>query len=446
MGKSIFSYECTNCKYHTPKWLGCCPKCNNWNCLVENQPVLNTSKNQATQPTIMKSLHAISPNKKGRMHSGINEWDRVLGNGIMPASLSIVTGDPGIGKSTLLLQISNALARNYRVYYFSTEESLEQVTIRTQRLQCIEKNLLFSDTSDLHSIVTTIAKDKPDLVVIDSIQSCNVTGKGSTPGNMQQLRETTAILMRLSKEQGVTVIVSGHITKEGTIAGPKLLEHMVDTVLYLKGEDRWQTRVLRSVKNRFGATNELGFFTMNNKGLEPVPNINKILLRDFSLAPGSVLVSTMEGTRPLLLELQALTVISKLAMPQRVIAGIDHKQVILIAAILEKYLQVKFSTHDIFFKISGAFKIKGSESDLGIAIALLSSYFQKSLSKKYVILGEISLTGQIKPVNHTHVFMEESKKFGITEFLIAYDQNLQKGSGNIWRFSHVLELLSLFPQ
>jgi DNA repair protein RadA/Sms len=252
--------------------------------------------------------------------------------------------------------------------------------------------------------------------------------------------------MRLSKENNITVIITGHITKEGIIAGPKTLEHMVDAVFYLQGEDRWQTRMLRAVKNRFGAINELGFFNMEQNGLQEVPNINAHLISEISHAPGSSLISIMEGSRPILLELQALTNASKLAMPQRVVSGLDPKQVILIAAILEKYVKIKLSMHDIFFKVSGGFKIKGSESDLGTAFALLSSYFQEPLPEKSIALGEISLTGQIKPINNIGHLIKEAEKFGITTVLIAKNQTIEKTSCVIKRFSNVYELLSLFGQ
>jgi DNA repair protein RadA/Sms len=252
--------------------------------------------------------------------------------------------------------------------------------------------------------------------------------------------------MRLAKENDITVIVTGHITKEGTIAGPKTLEHMVDAVFYLQGEDRWQTRVLRSVKNRFGTINELGFFEMQAHGLEEVPNINEQLLREISHCPGSVLISVVEGSRPLLLELQALTIESKLGIPQRVVSGLDQKQVVLIAAILEKYLHIKLSTQDIFFKVSGGLKIKESSTDLGIALALLSSYFQQPLPKKSIALGEISLTGQIKPINQINVFIKEAEKFGIEQLLVAGHQKTDATACHVVRFNTVYELLKLFSE
>jgi len=445
MSKTKLSYQCKNCNYNAIKWLGCCPKCQQWETFEEVQPTQSafTKKTKQVENSLV-NLNSVTTKHKTRMMSGISEWDRVVGNGIMPSSLLILTGDPGIGKSTLLLQISNNLAQNYTVFYFSSEESLQQVKNRAERLECINKNLLFSDQADLQAIVQIAQQKKPDLLIIDSIQNCYTSDSKSIPGSISQLRESAFLLMRLAKENDIATIVSGHITKEGNIAGPKTLEHMVDGVFYLQGEDRWQTRVLRSVKNRFGTINELGFFQMEQNGLQEVPNINKHLIEQVSHSPGSALVSFIEGSRPLLLELQALTIVSKLPMPQRIISGIDHKQVVLIAAILEKYLKIKLSTHDIFFKVGGGFKIKGSSSDLGIALALLSSYFQQNLPPKSLALGEISLTGQIKPINQVTMHIKEAAKFGLEQIFVAHNQNLEKSSCSIKKFSNVYELLTLF--
>ena len=447
MVKTKTSYSCTSCTYKAVKWMGCCPECNEWNTFVETtitSAPLSKAASSSGQVALMTPLRETPGKPKERMFSGIEEWDRVLGGGIMPHSLIILTGDPGIGKSTLLLQISNRLAEQYTVFYFSTEESLQQVHQRAQRLGTIHDKLLFSDQADLQTIVATAQAEKPDVVIIDSIQNCYTNNAQSLPGSVGQLRESTFHLMRLAKEAGITVIVSGHITKEGNIAGPKTLEHMVDAVFYLQGEERWQTRVLRSVKNRFGTINELGFFQMGEQGLEQVPNINEHLISEFSYAPGSALTSIIEGSRPLLLELQALTIESKIGIPQRVVSGVDHKQVVFIAAILEKYLQVRLSAHDIFFKISGGFKVKESAADLGIALALLSSYFQQPLPEKTIVLGEISLTGQIKPINQINSFIREAEKFGIKQLLVARNQKLEKTTCKIRSFTNVYELLTLF--
>ncbi len=449
MNKTKTSFKCSNCSYTTIKWMGCCPECKEWDSLIENliQAQNGPSKiYHGTTPAQLVSLASIDTQEQPRVLSGIGEWDRVVGGGLVPGSLIVITGDPGIGKSTLLLQVAYEIAKTKRVFYFSTEESLQQLKGRATRLKTIDNTLLFSDAAELNSIVASAQQEKPDLVVIDSIQNCYINDAHTLPGSVGQLREAAFQLMRLSKEHNITVIITGHITKEGIIAGPKTLEHMVDAVFYLQGEDRWQTRMLRAVKNRFGAINELGFFCMEQNGLQEMPNINAHLISEISHAPGSALVSIMEGSRPLLLELQALTNASKLAMPQRVVSGLDHKQVILIAAILEKYVKIKLSMQDIFFKVSGGFKIKGSESDLGIAFALLSSYFQEPLPEKSIALGEISLTGQIKPINNIGQLVKEAEKFGITTLLIAKNQTIEKTSCTVKRFHNVYELLTLFGQ
>lgn len=451
MAKQKVYFECVECTHKSVKWLGCCPECKQWNSFEEITPSATLLQGHFAATQSGKSLSMVNLNNvtytlKKRLLTHISEWDRVMGGGIMPSSLIVLTGDPGIGKSTLLLQISHNLAQEYRVFYFSTEESLQQVKQRAQRLSCIENNLLFSDQADLISIIQTSQTEKPDVVIIDSIQNCFISGTQTIPGSVAQLRESTFQLMRLAKEYDITVIITGHITKEGVIAGPKTLEHMVDAVFYLQGEDRWHSRVLRAVKNRFGTINELGFFEMKEDGMTEVPNINEHLISEVSHSPGSSLVSIIEGSRPLLLELQALTIQSKIGIPQRVVSGLDHKQVVLIAAILEKYLHIKLSMHDIFFKVSGGFKIKESGTDLGIALALLSSYFQQPLPERSIALGEISLTGQIKPINHISTFVREAQKFGIKKLMLAKSQKMETTSLPMQRFSNVYELLSLFSE
>ncbi len=443
MAKTTISYACSSCNYISVKWLGCCPDCSEWNTFDEQEKTKTKSPSIIAASTL-HSLNDISLENQPRIMSGIDEWDRVLGGGIMPSSLLVLTGDPGIGKSTLLLQVCNALAQKNNIFYFSTEESIHQVKQRALRLGCNSELLRFSDNPDLGAITSTAEQHQPSAIIIDSIQSCFIPGSQSLPGSVGQLREAIFQLMRLAKEKGITVIITGHITKEGIIAGPKTLEHMVDGVFYLQGEDQWNTRILRAVKNRFGAINEIGFFEMGEHGLQEVSNINAHLLDDISHESGASLISIMEGSRPLLLEIQALTIQSKLAMPQRVVSGIDHKQVILIAAILEKYLHIKLSTHDVFCKVSGGFKIKGSSCDLGIALALLSSYFQQPLPEKTIALGEISLTGNIKPVNQINLLVREAEKFQIKQLLVAKQQKIEKTTCAIKTFHHVYELLTLF--
>lgn len=447
MAKATVNYSCSACNYASVKWLGCCPECSEWHSFEQVKTVekqLGKTDFSSATPIRLTNLSQVITPSEQRILSDITEWDQVVGGGIMPSSLLVLTGDPGIGKSTLLLQVCNNIAKKHPVFFFSTEESLHQIKQRADRLDCNAPHFFFSDTADLSTIIATARKEKPTLMVIDSIQNCFIPGAQSLPGSVGQLREATFQLMRLAKEDAISIIITGHITKEGVIAGPKTLEHMVDGVFYLQGEDRWHTRILRAVKNRFGTINELGFFEMKEQGLTQVQNINAHLLEEFSNQPGSVLISIIEGSRPLLIELQALTIQSKLSMPQRVISGLDHKQVMLIAAILEKYLKIKLSMHDIFFKVSGGFKIKGSSIDLGIALSLLSSYFQQSITEKTIALGELSLTGQIKPINHINLLMREAEKFNIAHVYVAKKQKINTVPIDIHSFSHVYELLKLF--
>lgn len=441
--KQKIVFHCTNCDYRPPRWVGNCSACNEWGSIVELKPQ-EVSSNKLSTAITLKHLDELSFDSQIRMLSGISEWDRVVGGGIMPGSYLILTGDPGIGKSTLLLQVAHGLSQDHSVFYFSSEESLEQVKRRSERLRLGNTKILFSDQAQLESIIAIAQEKKPDILIIDSVQNCYSSEAQVIPGTVGQLREAAFLLMRLAKENNIAILLTGHITKEGVIAGPKVLEHMVDGVLYLQGEDRWQLRVLRSIKNRFGTINEIGFFEMNECGLSEVPNINEQLLNEISYTPGSVLVSYIEGTRPLLLELQTLCVASRYGVPARVISGVDPKQVALIIAVLEKYLNIQFSSYDIFLKISGGFKIKESVVDLGIALALLSSYYQKPLPQKFLSLGEISLTGQIKPINQINMHLNEAKKFGIDGIIIAKNQKCDEALGKVVRLQNVYDLLSLF--
>lgn len=448
--KNKVQYSCTNCKFISIKWIGCCPQCNEWNSFAEDHshaqtPIAKSRFSGKAPDARLTPLTAIKLPEQIRMRSSIEEWDRVLGGGILPGSFLVVTGDPGVGKSTLLLQIAHALSKKHSILYFSSEESLHQVKHRAERLKCTNDALLFSDQTSLETIITTAKEIKPEIMIIDSIQNCHFDSTTAIPGTIAQLREAGFHLMKLAKENKIAIIVTCHITKEGHMAGPKLLEHMVDGVFYLQGDEQWNNRILRSVKNRFGAINEIGFFEMYEHGLRAVVDINKTLLQESSNAPGAALIPSFEGSRTLFIELQALCIPSKFGMPQRVISGIDPKQVLLIAAILEKYLKVRFSTHDIFFKTSGNFKIRQSSIDLGIALALLSSYFQKQLPEKALAFGEISLTGQIKASQSVTRCIDEAEQFGITKLFSARSQGTVQ-SPIATTFKHVYELLSLFPE
>jgi len=448
MAKVTTYFQCQNCEHQSIKWVGCCPECKKWNTLEEVSTLKAQAKSSTPfQVTKLQSLDEVSTKEVARFTTDISEWDRVTGDGIVPGSFSIVTGDPGIGKSTLLLQVCSQFAEKHKVFYFSTEESLSQVKIRFQRLEHQSSKLLFSTQATLEVILETCKQEKPDIVIIDSIQNIYSSENFSLPGTVTQLRETAFYLMKLAKDNNIAIIVTGHITKEGQMAGPKILEHIVDAVFYLQKEDKWQTRILRSEKNRFGSVNEIGFFQMTSKGMIAIENINQHLINDTKHTPGSVIISCLEGTRPLFLELQALCISTQLSVAQRVATGIDHKQIVLIAAILEKYLHIKFSSCDIFFKLSGGIKIKDNSADLGVALTLLSSYFQKPVPAKTIALGEVSLTGLIKPIQNIDIHTKEAIKFGFENLLIADDQKIEtKAPKKVVRFKSVYDLLQLFPE
>ena len=448
MAKSKVNYKCTNCSHISIRWIGCCPSCNEWNSFVE-QNISSTFSDPVKKIDSIRlmQLNEIESEERVRMQSEVAEWDRVMGGGILPGSFIILTGDPGIGKSTLLLQVASQISKNHKVIYFSSEESLQQVKGRADRLNVApNSNLFFSDQACLENIIQTVQQEKPDLLILDSIQNCHLSTQLQViPGTIGQLREAGFHLMKLAKENNIAICITGHITKEGEIAGPKVLEHMVDGVFYLQGEDRLNTRILRSVKNRFGTIYESGFFQMSERGLNPVPDINQYVLDQICCMPGSTLVSSLQGSRPILVELQALCVSTKFAIPQRVITGLDHKRVMLIAAILEKYLHIKFSSQDIFFKVSGGFKIKESSCDLGIALALLSSYFQKPLPNKSISFAEMSLTGQIKPINQIDIRIKEAERYGIENVLVSCSQKIKTKCKTLM-FKNVYELFNLFPE
>ena len=450
MAKTESYFECVKCTYQAIKYLGCCPDCKSWGSFDEITTIKTAQKTKTVSINSDQYLHtlkSISLEQQARLTSACSEWDRVTGGGIVPGSFILLSGDPGIGKSTLLLQISTQINSTKTIIYFSSEESLAQVKLRFQRInQNNIDHILFSDVSILETITEICKQKKPVLIIIDSIQNILSQASNSLPGTISQLKETTFNLMRLAKEHNIAIIATGHITKEGIIAGPKLLEHMVDAVFYLQKEDQWQARTLRSIKNRFGSINEIGFFHMKQDGLQEVKNINQHLLEQTKTAPGSTLVSSLEGTRPIFLELQALTVPVRMGIPQRIITGIDHKHVVLIAAILEKYLHIPLSKHDLFFKISGGLKTKDQTCDLGIALSILSSYFQQALTAKTIALAEISLTGQIKPIHNIDIHAKECKTFGFSQMIISADQVITKGeTPTIKRIASVYELLQFFP-
>ncbi len=448
MSKQKTVFICSQCTYQTPKWLGMCPECQSWASLEEclQQPEqkkvsVNSSK------TILK-FNQINFSEQQRIISGIDEWDRVMGGGIMPASLIILTGDPGIGKSTLLAQIAAKISEQKKVFYFSTEESLNQIKQRACRLGLQNSELFISDERNFEAIEQIIVREKPDLAVIDSIQSCFLSETSAPmPGTISQLKEIAFRFISIAKDNNVAIIATGHITKDGNMAGPKLLEHMVDAVFYLQGEQTLGNRILMATKNRFGPVGEVGFFQMNSEGLEPIKNINERILNEAVQAPGSCLALISQGTRPVIVEFQALTVKSKFGQPQRIITGADYKRICLVVAILEKYLKMSFSAYDLFFKVSGDITTKESNTDLAVALALMSSYFCEPLPKNSLALGEISLTGQIKTTKRDFGIADQIAKIGIEQLIAGNTEVKDKHNAkNLTLVANVFELLKIFPK
>lgn len=409
-------FFCQECGYESAKWLGQCPACKEWNSFVE-EPVVGkkTGNNKIgrgteTEPTC---LAQISMEKEERIYTGIKELDRVLGGGIVAGSLVLVGGDPGIGKSTLLLQVCRNLAESKKVLYISGEESLKQIKLRADRLGTFTDNLLLLCETNLNNIRTAIERVKPDVAVIDSIQTMYNEEVSSAPGSVSQVRETTGILMQIAKGMGISIFIVGHVTKEGVVAGPRVLEHMVDTVLYFEGDRHAAYRILRGVKNRFGSTNEIGVFEMRESGLEEVENPSEYMLNGKPKgASGSVVTCAMEGTRPILLEIQALVCRTNFGIPRRATAGTDYNRVNLLMAVLEKRLGFQLGDCDAYVNITGGMKMNEPSMDLGIVLALISSYKDKAIPDEAIIFGEVGLSGEVRGVNMAEQRIAEAEKLG----------------------------------
>ncbi len=415
MAKSKTVFFCKECGYETSKWMGQCPGCNQWDTFVD-APVLkkSNSSNVLLKSAEPELLSKVETAEDDRILTGIQEFDRVLGGGIVNGSLVLVGGDPGIGKSTLLLQMCRELsARQNKILYISGEESLKQIKMRAERLGTFEGELLLLSETNLDSIEDTIRKILPQIVIIDSIQTMYKEEIGASPGSVSQVRESTSILMHLAKGLGISIFIVGHVTKEGVVAGPKVLEHMVDTVLYFEGESKASYRILRAVKNRFGSTNEIGVFEMRDNGLVEVSNPSEFMLQGKPEGePGSVVAASVEGTRPILVEVQALICQTNFNMPRRTAAGTDYNRVNLLMAVLEKRLGIQMSGMDAYINVAGGMKINEPALDLAIVLAILSSYKNRTLDSNTIVFGEIGLTGEIRAVNMAEQRVIEAEKMG----------------------------------
>ena len=421
-GKTSTVFFCQSCGYESPKWMGQCPGCREWNTFVE-ETVEKKSAAKAHERRAAGGpvcLSSIETKDEERVTTRMQELDRVLGGGIVPGSLVLVGGDPGIGKSTLLLQVCQKLADDgHEVLYISGEESLKQIKLRAERIgQFSDKLRLFCETN-LELIGDTIRSSKPEVVIIDSIQTMYNEDVSSAPGSVSQVRESTSVLMQLAKGLGISIFIVGHVTKEGTVAGPRVLEHMVDTVLYFEGDRHASYRILRAVKNRFGATNEIGVFEMRETGLTEVENPSQFMLNGRpEEASGSIVACSMEGTRPILLEIQALVARSQLAMPRRTAAGMDYNRVSLLLAVLEKRLNLHLSGSDVYVNIAGGIRINEPAIDLGVVLAIVSSSRDRAIDEKVLAFGEVGLSGEVRAVSQAAQRVQEAKKLGFTTVIL----------------------------
>ena len=417
------AFFCKECGYESAKWMGQCPACREWNSFVEAPAAAKAAPGRAViqGPAAVfasaaepKGLDAIDGDPEERMSTGFKELDGVLGGGLVPASLLLVGGDPGIGKSTLLLQVCRNMAmQGHHILYLSGEESLRQIKLRAGRMGHFEGDLRFLSETNLDVITEVLKKYKPEVVIIDSIQTMFRDDVGSAPGSVGQVRESTNVLMQLAKGLGITIFIVGHVTKEGTVAGPRMLEHMVDTVLYFEGERNASYRILRGVKNRFGSTNEIGVFEMGEHGLEEVANPSEHMLNGRpEEASGSVVTCAMEGSRPILLEVQALVCRTNFGMPRRTAAGTDYNRVNLLMAVLEKRLGMRLSECDAYLNIAGGMRISEPSLDLGIVMALVSSYQDSPISGKTLVFGEVGLSGEVRGVGMADQRINEAVKLG----------------------------------
>lgn len=414
--KSIFF--CQNCGHEEAKWLGQCPACKEWNTFVEERIDSGITKGttvaaRAVHEAKVVPLTEVTADDDTRSETGIKELDRVLGGGIVPGSLVLVGGDPGIGKSTLLLQVCQRMAQMKKILYISGEESQAQIKLRANRMGNFTSGLLLLCETNLGIIRSVIEKERPELVVIDSIQTMYSEDVTSAPGSVSQVRESTNVFMQLAKGLCIPIFIVGHVTKEGTVAGPRVLEHMVDTVLYFEGERHASYRILRAVKNRFGSTNEIGVFEMRQSGLVEVENPSEYMLSGKpENASGSVVACSMEGTRPILLEIQALVCRTNFGMPRRTAAGTDYNRVNLLMAVLEKRLGMSLGNCDAYVNIAGGIKMNEPAIDLGIVMALVSSYRNRPIDEKTIVFGEVGLSGEVRAVNMPEQRVAEAKKLG----------------------------------
>lgn len=432
MPKARVQYVCTQCGYATPRWMGQCPECGAWNTLQEETvaPVRSPSPRAAPRPAPVvvhaQPIASLSEATETRLPTGIGEFDRVLGGGVVPGSLILLGGEPGIGKSTLLLQAAQGLAQHGKVLYITGEESLRQLQMRAKRLHTLSPNLQAAAAAELETVLGLLHIEQPAVAVVDSIQTLYTAHIDNPPGTVSQIRACATALQQIAKEQEIALFLIGHVTKEGAIAGPKVLEHLVDVVLYFEGDPQGLFRVLRASKNRFGATEEVGVFDMQSEGLIPVPNPSERLLAERAVdAPGSVVFPLLEGSRAMLVEIQALTTPSFLNTPRRVITGLSYERVSLILAVMEKRLGFRMLAHDVFVNAAGGVRVFEPAADLAVLIAVASAMRNRPLRPDLVVFGEVGLGGEVRGVPRLEARLQEAARLGF-KHAIAPRSNLQR--------------------
>ncbi|GAB6908650.1 DNA repair protein RadA homolog [Desulfosarcina cetonica] len=420
IAKTLF--VCQACGYESAKWMGRCTECGAWDAFAEEvrKPVTPGNKTMAVKANRPVPIDAVEIIDEKRLSTGIEEFDRVLGGGLVTGTLVLIGGDPGIGKSTLMLQVLHGIAATgSKVLYVSGEESVRQLRLRSRRLETLCSTLLVVSEIDINAVMAMVEGEKPDVLVVDSIQTMFSPEITSAPGSVSQVRESTLRLMLQAKRTGIPTFLVGHVTKEGAIAGPRLLEHMVDTVLYFEGDRNHIFRILRAVKNRFGSTNEIGVFEMKERGLSQVVNPSAVFLSERpENAAGSVVTATMEGTRPILVEIQALAASTSLGTPRRTILGLDANRVALLVAVMEKQLGMHLLGHDIFMNVAGGVKIIEPAVDLGIVSAVASSFLDRPIRKDTLVLGEVGLAGEVRAVGNLEIRVLEAKKMGFSRCVV----------------------------
>lgn len=444
-------FECQQCGYQSPKWLGRCSDCGAWNSLTEEirtPEIRGKTPHFYTLTSELTTLDKIGSEAPPRIVTGLSEFDRLLGGGMVPGSVILLGGDPGIGKSTLVLQLLSHLSgQNSKVAYLSGEESGDQIKLRAERLGVYSENLFVMTENDLSKALSKIEKLDPKVLVVDSIQTVHLPELSSPPGSVTQVRECAGKLIYMAKSKGMTVILVGHVTKEGVLAGPKILEHMVDTVLYFEGERGQPYRLLRTFKNRFGSVSELAVYEMAPEGLKEVSNPSELFLSESpEKAPGSVVLSSLKGTRPLLAELQALVTPTSLGVPRRVVVGVDSQRVALLVAVLEKVVGLGVGGQDIFLNVVGGLDVDEPSVDLGVLLAMASSFKGKALPERFLVIGEVGLNGEVRPVSGIDLRLQEAARLGFTQVILPKRGNKQKVPKGvklfpIGRVEEALELL-----